>query len=125
MKYILLLALLLVVACSPVVDTRAPDVAAATRTAIANAPLSGNVGVLRIRLLTPPPVTIEPSLVPTVTPTPCDPVVKGNVSSDGRKLYHLAGMRNYEQVVIDEAKGEKTFCSEQEAIDAGWTKAGN
>lgn len=67
-----------------------------------------------------------PVPLPTVTPdvNPCIDV-KGNIASDGRKLYHLPGMRNYNQVVIDEAAGERIFCTEQDAIDAGWTKAGN
>lgn len=71
------------------------------------------------RLLTPPiPPIDEPEVVP------CEPVIKGNIASDGRKLFHAPGMPNYSQVKIDEAAGERTFCTEQEAIDAGWTKAG-
>lgn len=69
---------------------------------------------------------IDAPALPTITPAvvPCIQV-KGNIDARGRKLYHLPGMANYNQVVITESKGEKVFCSEQDAINAGWTKAGN
>lgn len=81
----------------------------------------------------PPPVTIDPNVLPEEvgeslpdpTPLPSCIIVKGNISRDGRKLYHLPGMSNYNQIKIDESVGEMFFCSEQEATDAGWTKAGN
>lgn len=106
MKYLALVTLFVLTACTiqPVRDLRAPEVAAATQTARAEAI---------------PPITIEPSLLPTVTPTPCDAVIKGNIRN-GRKLYHLPGMRNYNQVIAEEM-----FCTEQDAMDAGYTKAGN
>lgn len=74
MKYLpLILALLLTVACSWVVDPRSPADAAATRTVLAARPVSANVGVLRVRLLLPS-VTIAPKVLPdwtyTVTPAP-------------------------------------------------------
>lgn len=74
---------------------------------------------IAFKLLPPaPPIpTITPQVVPCID-------VRANIDAQGRKLYHLPGMRNYNQVVIDEAKGEKVFCDEQSAIDAGWTKAG-
>lgn len=46
--------------------------------------------------------------------------IKGNVSSKGEKIYHLPESRDYARVVIDEAKGERMFCSEAEAEKAGW-----
>ncbi len=52
-------------------------------------------------------------------------LIKGNISSDGRKLYHLPSCPSYSKTSIDEGVGEKWFCSEQEAVQAGWTKAGN
>jgi len=45
--------------------------------------------------------------------------IKGNISDRGR-IYHVPGSRSYEQTVIDESRGERWFCSEQEAIAAGW-----
>jgi len=51
--------------------------------------------------------------------------IKGNISSSGEKIYHIIGCGSYNKTVIDESKGEKYFCSEQEAISAGWRKALN
>jgi len=52
-------------------------------------------------------------------------VIKGNVSSSGEKIYHMPGCGSYEKTKIDEARGEKWFCSESEALAAGWRKAIN
>jgi cold shock CspA family protein len=50
--------------------------------------------------------------------------IKGNISvSTGDKLYHVAGMEDYEGTKIDPSKGERWFCSESEAIAAGWRRA--
>lgn len=50
-------------------------------------------------------------------------VVKGNISSE--KIYHLPGCQSYEKTVIDTSAGERWFCSESEAVEAGWRKARN
>lgn len=51
-------------------------------------------------------------------------VVKGNISiSTGKKLYHVPGMEDYINTEIDMEKGERWFCSEAEAQQAGWTRA--
>jgi hypothetical protein len=50
-------------------------------------------------------------------PTGCP--IKGNISSKG-KIYHMPWSRDYGRTKISPAKGERWFCSEQEAIDAGW-----
>lgn len=79
-----------------------------------------------------PPVTIEPAVLPEsvgldepeVPPANCDDLIKGNISADGRLLYHAPGMPNYNSVKIDEEAGERFFCSVQEAENAGWVKAG-
>jgi len=47
--------------------------------------------------------------------------IKGNISSE--KIYHMPGQRYYDQTVIDENKGERWFCSEEEAVKAGWRKS--
>lgn len=70
----------------------------------------------------PPIPTIEPSLVPTVTPECLD--IAGNISSSGEKIYHLPGQSNYGNVKIDK-EGESWFCTEQAAIDAGFRKSQN
>jgi endonuclease YncB( thermonuclease family) len=57
-----------------------------------------------------------------------DCLIKGNVRA-GDKIYHLpaqAGMPgcdNYAQVIVDEAYGDHWFCTEAEAVAAGFTKA--
>ena len=61
-------------------------------------------------------------------PAPLNPTctIKGNISvSSGKKWYHLPGMEDYETTTIHPDQGERWFCSEQEAIAAGWTKAPN
>ncbi len=40
-------------------------------------------------------------------------------------ITRVEGMRNFNQVKINEADGERFFCDEQSAIDAGWVKAAN
>ena len=49
--------------------------------------------------------------------------IKGNISSKGQKIYHLPGNLNYEETKINENKGERWFCSEQEAKMNGWRKS--
>jgi len=50
--------------------------------------------------------------------------VKGNISyNTGNHLYHVPGMEDYERTIIDSTKGERWFCSESEAVAAGWRKA--
>ena len=46
--------------------------------------------------------------------------IKGNISSSGDKIYHMPGQQYYEVTKIDESKGEKYFCSTQEAEQAGF-----
>ena len=53
--------------------------------------------------------------------TGCD--IKGNISSSGEKIYHVPGQRYYNQTVISESKGERWFCTEEEAQKAGWRKS--
>lgn len=50
-------------------------------------------------------------------------VIKGNISTE--KIYHLPGCDSYNKTVIDESKGERWFCTEEEAVAAGWRKAKN
>jgi micrococcal nuclease len=52
-------------------------------------------------------------------------VIKGNISSSKEKIYHLPGCASYNQTVIDTSKGERWFCTEAEALAAGWRKAKN
>ncbi|MGL5851115.1 MAG: hypothetical protein ACRCZD_10085 [Phycicoccus sp.] len=49
--------------------------------------------------------------------------IKGNIARDGEKIYHLPGQQYYGRTKIDRSKGERMFCSESEAVEAGWRKA--
>ncbi|WP_188052316.1 thermonuclease family protein [Aureimonas fodinaquatilis] len=46
-------------------------------------------------------------------------LVKGNISAAG-KIYHIPGSKAYPKVRITPSKGERWFCSEREAQNAGW-----
>ena len=50
-------------------------------------------------------------------------VIKGNINSSGEKIYHIPGGSSYTKTQIDTSKGEKWFCTEEEAVAAGWRKA--
>lgn len=65
--------------------------------------------------------------IPAVSPAPNSDscLIKGNISSSGEKIYHLPGCGSYAKTKIDEARGEKWFCAESEALAAGWRKALN
>jgi hypothetical protein len=54
------------------------------------------------------------------TPPHPDCVIKGNVSARGERIYHLPGTRAYAVTRIDEARGERWFCTEAEARAAGF-----
>lgn len=46
--------------------------------------------------------------------------IKGNISRKGERIYHVPGQKYYAQPRISTGKGERWFCSEQEARAAGW-----
>lgn len=52
-------------------------------------------------------------------------VIKWNINSDWVKIYHYPGCQSYTKTKISENRGEQYFCSEQEALAAGWRVAGN
>lgn len=58
---------------------------------------------------------------PTPSPSPRDPtcLIKGNISSAG-KIYHVPGSAFYDRTDVDESKGERWFCTVEEAEAAGW-----
>ena len=49
-------------------------------------------------------------------------LIKGNVNSKGERIYHPPGCRYYNATVIDPNRGERWFCTENEAIAAGWRR---
>lgn len=57
------------------------------------------------------------------TPVDQSCVIKGNISSKGTRIYHVPGQRDYERTGIRLDKGERWFCSADEARAAGWRPA--
>jgi len=61
---------------------------------------------------------------------PCDfsgglePVIKGVVNAlSGRRIYHVPGGLSYAATAVDEANGDRWFCTEVEAMAAGWNRS--
>jgi endonuclease YncB( thermonuclease family) len=61
------------------------------------------------------------SQLDSIRPSRC--AIKGNIGHKGKRLYHMAGDRDYARTVVSPDKGERWFCSEAEAIAAGWERA--
>lgn len=75
-----------------------------------------------------PVSTSTPALNPIPLPASSlntDCTIKGNISSSGEKIYHVKGCGSYNVTKIDEARGERWFCTEEKAVGAGWRKAKN
>lgn len=50
--------------------------------------------------------------------------IKGNIDDNiQKKTYYLPTCNNYSQVVIDLSTDDQWFCTEQEALKAGFTKS--
>ncbi len=49
-------------------------------------------------------------------------LIKGNIRG-GKKVYHLPNCPNYQETIIDESFGDRWFCKEEEAQQAGFQKA--
>jgi len=49
--------------------------------------------------------------------------IKGNISIDGERIYHVPGGRWYAETRIDGLEGERWFCSEAGARRAGWRRS--
>jgi endonuclease YncB( thermonuclease family) len=49
--------------------------------------------------------------------------IKGNINREGVRIYHMPGQKFYARTGINEAKGERWFCSEAQARASGWRAA--
>ena len=49
--------------------------------------------------------------------------IKGNISADGKRIYHVPGQKYYDRTKINQMAGERWFCSEAEARSAGWRRS--
>lgn len=64
------------------------------------------------------------SIAPFGALTGSDCRIKGNISlNTGERIYHVPGQDHYDETRISPGKGERWFCSEQEARAAGWRKS--
>ncbi len=52
----------------------------------------------------------------------CD--IKGSIAAGGRRIYVVPTDKHYDTVEIDTDKGERMFCSDDEARLAGWQRDG-
>jgi hypothetical protein len=51
-------------------------------------------------------------------------LIKGNIAFESKeKIYHTKGQAYYDDTSIDLEYGERWFCSEEEAVSAGWRKS--
>jgi micrococcal nuclease len=76
--------------------------------------------------------TAAPSHEAGLTPAPgacefsgtAERVIKGNISvTAAEKIYHVPGGEFYDKTVISEGSGERWFCTEAEAVLAGWRRS--
>jgi hypothetical protein len=49
--------------------------------------------------------------------------LKGNISAGSARIYHVPGQKYYNETRVNWIKGERWFCSENAAVEAGWRKA--
>ncbi len=54
---------------------------------------------------------------------PADCLIKGNIPRSGERIYHVPGGAYYSRTKISTTKGERWFCTEEEALAAGWRKS--
>jgi hypothetical protein len=77
------------------------------------------VVILGIAILKPVPEVLNAIMTRLYQdPAPC--VIKGEIRFTNERVYYLPGNRAYDRVTISTRRGERWFCSEQEARDAGW-----
>lgn len=74
-------------------------------------------------VVVPATPTTETTITPATPQNNC--TIKGNINSKKEKIYHMIGCGSYNQTVIDISAGERWFCTEQEALNAGWRRALN
>jgi hypothetical protein len=116
-KFLISMALVLVVftACYPVMPQADVD---ARRTLQAEVVLP--TVTLAAAEIEATEVIIEATM--EATPVP-ECLIKGNVNSRKEKIYHVPGGASYDRTIVDPEHGEAWYCSEEEAVAAGFRKA--
>lgn len=56
------------------------------------------------------------------TPPNPDCLIKGNINKKGDRIFHMQGQRDYARVKM-KSSAKRWFCTEEEALAAGWLKA--
>jgi len=108
------------------VSTFPPDVKYAERfLALEREAREARRGLWSLATPTPVPSATAAALCPQgcVTP-PAGCLIKGNIGSDGRRIYHPPDSPYYERTQIEPDKGERWFCTPAEAEAAGWESSG-
>lgn len=77
-------------------------------------------GTWRATMQSPADFRAESRRAPPAPDASCP--IKGNISSGG-KIYHMPGQDDYLVTKINKSNGERWFCSEAEAVNAGWRRA--
>ncbi|MGJ0510016.1 MAG: sunset domain-containing protein [Methylocystis sp.] len=50
-------------------------------------------------------------------------LIKGTLGRNGERIYHVPGDRTYDRVRMDKWPDKRWFCTEEQAVAAGWRKA--
>ena len=59
----------------------------------------------------------------SIGPIWCEPQIRGNVRfKPDEHIYNVPGQEYYDETVINPDYGERWFCTEEEALDAGWRR---
>jgi endonuclease YncB( thermonuclease family) len=69
-----------------------------------------------------PDTSLEKLAGPEETPPSTACQIKGNVNRNGERIFHVPGQHDYGRVKMN-SPAKRWFCSEEEAIAAGWRKA--
>jgi len=56
-------------------------------------------------------------------PNPGGCVIKGNISRKDKRWYHLPSFRHYQQTQVNFEHGDRWFCTEDDAVRAGFQRA--
>lgn len=104
----------------PAIPTLVPTVAPATPTPLPTMPPVATVAA-PVRLADPVAAVNPFSCVGGCAVAP-DPscAIKGNVNSDGERIYHAPDGRSYSRTDIKPEEGDRWFCTEAEAVAAGF-----
>jgi hypothetical protein len=67
-------------------------------------------------------ISLSVLLAPAEVPPDPACTIKGNVNRKGDRIFHVPGQRDYERINMKPIE-KRWFCSEEEALAAGWRKA--